>query len=146
MEKAIAHAKERIAASNAKPYANWNSAIRSHDRVSCHCGAILSILTEAEEPYKVTKAGDKVVHHRLSVMHCTPEYTTTRLLMDDGSAHETITCKNCANELLMGNGLEQVYCRDLAQWLAEPGGTEIVARYAYRKPLVAVKIGLREKV
>jgi hypothetical protein len=145
MRVELEEVKRRIAAQNVTVEASWKKEIQGYERSLCHCGELLAILSESEEPLYTKKINDKIVIVKMAIMHATPEYTMFELLMDDGSSHQTLTCKKCAREALKGEmNLEKLYAFDLAKWLGEPGGTQIAARYARRIPVLAVSLDVEE--
>jgi len=85
----------------------------TYEKVCCKlCGCTIRSLVPHE------KTGN------LILVNC-PNYTIVTLEFDDGSAHETPLCKQCALTLT-DDDREQIYAQDLLQTGTDPGevGTE----------------------
>lgn len=119
--RVIAEARKRcearVHACACTPYVHMDEGMVT--QVECRlCGRAVSSLQEVG-PGRTTRLGDgtKQVTRHVALRRL-PHRRGIRILFDDGSAHETEVCADCAGKLTHDQ-LEAIYCRDLCQFAAD---------------------------
>ncbi len=85
----------------------------NEEKIMCKiCGVVIASLIPDDSFKEVQQRGNQTVIRERLVMAQTPQYVALTMEMDDGSAHETPACLNCANTANLDQ-LEDAYMADL---------------------------------
>jgi hypothetical protein len=80
------------------------------------CGVTIRKMIPVDEQPEVQRIGNQtIVRERVALMSL-PNYREARILCDDGSAHVTPVCVDCAGKLDQDGIREECYSLDLQQW------------------------------